>query len=38
MSDEHYRRAVRNTKILTLIAIAIATLVAWWLGRGAGGV
>ena len=38
MSDEEYRRAARNTGILTLIAIGIATLVAWWLARYPGGV
>ena len=37
MTDEEYRRAARNTKILTFIAIAIAVGVAYLLARYAGG-
>ncbi len=38
MNDEEYRRAARNTGILTLIALTIAALVALLLARYAGGV
>jgi len=37
LTDEEYRRAVRNTKILTAIVISIAVIVAYWFGRLAGG-
>lgn len=35
--DEDYRRAARNTKILVAIALIIAVVVAYFLGRIARG-
>ncbi len=37
MSDEEYRRGVRNAKILAIIIISVAVAIAYWLSQTYGG-